>query len=314
VLLVLTVAALIAVAAAVTVGTVAVTLPGCESCHAKDSSFAQATAAAPHSDVSCVSCHVDTRRSLSRAEFGATVVFGMWVPLVDPASSDSVTIKDDACLACHREVQQRTVAVRGLRIKHVECAEGRLCTDCHTEVAHGKATKWSRVASMNDCTSCHKRSKTSVECKLCHTGKIETVVFTKPEFRVTHGPQWRKTHGMGQMDACSVCHDENKCGRCHGPGVPHSPTFLQDHPESASDTKAECTSCHSKKFCNDCHGYPMPHPKSFAPSHSGIVGQDGERPCLKCHSAKDCENCHTKHVHPGGSIGTLPRPDRDIRR
>jgi len=296
--------------AAVVVATTA--LPGCESCHFDQPGFAEATQATVHGEVTCVACHVDKDNVIPRAKFGVYEAFGMWVPVLDVSSSDVAAVNDQRCLSCHREVNDRTIESRGLRIKHSACAAENPCVDCHSEVGHGQATTWPRVASMNACVDCHKRTKNSLECASCHVGRGESAAISKPEFAVTHGPNWQETHGMGQMSACSVCHQEDKCAGCHGPGVPHSPNFVTDHPASSILPAAKCTECHQQKFCDDCHGTQMPHPARFASQHSEIVAKDGEQPCLRCHAKSDCDECHSKHVHPGGSgVGPLPTPSRE---
>ena len=136
---------------------------------------------------------------------------------------------------------------------------------------------------MNDCTSCHVAEKVSIECETCHTGRSTTMRIAKPEFGVTHGPTWRQTHGMGQMSSCSVCHAEDSCSDCHGPGVPHSSGFLLDHAAISMQDGAECLSCHDDAFCYSCHLTEMPHSSGFVETHSDTVEADGEAPCLRCH-------------------------------
>jgi len=300
-----------AVGAVLAVGVASTFLPGCSECHLRDSDFKAATSATSHGGVDCVACHVQTRDAVSRAKFGAYQVFGMWLPLADASGSDATLVRDRSCLECHEAVNDGVVEARGLRIQHSSCADGRRCTDCHSEVGHGPETTWPRVTSMTDCVSCHKQSKTSVACKTCHTGRVESLVFSESEFAVTHGDKWQDTHGMGRMSTCSVCHAADDCGRCHGSGVPHTADFSKEHPAYSVEVEAKCDSCHRPVFCEGCHGTEMPHPASFAERHSAIVKAEGEEPCLRCHAKPDCDNCHESHVHPGGSVGTVPSPRRE---
>lgn len=301
------VAGFLLLAAIAAVGVTTTALPGCEGCHYDRSGFKSATLAASHGDTPCVSCHVDTGSLVERTKFGVYEAYGMYLPLLDTEASDIGLVRDGRCLSCHKEVETRIVKSDGLIMKHASCAKGRRCVDCHSEVGHGSATSWARVTSMNDCVSCHKKTRNSLKCETCHAGRGETKSIAEPEFAVTHGPNWQKTHGMGQMSVCSVCHDENKCARCHGAGVPHATDFIQQHPALSTGPDAKCTTCHRKKFCDDCHQLEMPHPKRFAAAHSRMVKAEGDQKCLRCHAKTDCEGCHVKHIHPGGSVG----PSRD---
>jgi hypothetical protein len=302
----------ITIAITIAVGATAVVLPGCSGCHLDSESFKTSTIATPHTaaGTTCVECHVDTDHALIRTKFATYQVFGMWLPILNPAATDATVVSDSLCLNCHQEVMEGTLEVSGMRIIHASCAEGRDCIDCHSEVGHADATPWPRVTSMNDCTKCHTAMSITIECDACHTGKRTATRSAKPEFGVTHGPTWQQTHGMGQMSSCSVCHQEDKCARCHGSGVPHPATFLSSHAEISTREDAACSSCHDDTFCFGCHQTEMPHPPGFAARHSERVALEGEAPCLRCHAETDCSNCHVKHVHPGGAVGNIPSPGR----
>jgi hypothetical protein len=302
------VALLMLVASCGAIGFAARVLPGCTGCHFDRPAFKTATLSAAHGSVSCADCHVDTTSVLSRGKFGLYEVFGMWLPILNPSGTDVALVADDRCLSCHGVVLRETVEARGFRIKHSSCGVGRTCVDCHSETGHGQATMWPTVASMGDCVVCHRASKISLKCETCHTGKDATRSFSKPEFSVTHGLNWKQTHGMGRMSTCSVCHQQDKCVRCHGPGVPHSATFLEDHPGYSSRSDAKCTSCHRPTFCADCHQIEMPHPEDFTRGHSLLVAREGQEVCWRCHAKSDCDDCHVMHVHPGGSVGRIPSP------
>lgn len=301
----------VAFAAVAVVGVTAATLPGCESCHLDESGFQQATAATSHSqaDVTCVSCHVQDD-VVGRAKFGAYQAFGMYVPLLDPSATGATAVLDTSCLSCHEQVTSGVVEARGVRIAHEFCAAGSACIDCHSEVGHGEATPWPRIAEMNDCMDCHKARGASLACETCHVGRVEIVRSSRPEFAVTHGPNWQETHGMGEMSSCSACHQEGSCSKCHGPGVPHGNEFLLSHAEMSQLPDATCQSCHDVAFCDSCHLTEMPHPREFVVGHSDIVERDGDTSCMRCHVVADCDTCHVKHVHPGGAVGNIPRPDR----
>lgn len=306
------VVALIAVAFGVT-AFAAVALPGCESCHLAADAAMTAEVANSHTSVSCAECHVDTARPVARAKFGFYSVFGMWMPILDISATDVTVARSASCLKCHTRIPEAATESRGIRILHRSCAVGRECTDCHSPVGHGAATRWPRTATMSDCVRCHRTEKISVKCDLCHIGRVSAERPEDREFAVTHGPTWRQTHGMGDSATCYVCHSSDKCAGCHGPGVPHGTNFLESHTDYSTLAGAKCLDCHDRSFCDSCHGLPMPHPASFTPDHSGIVRDRGEGVCTRCHADADCDTCHTKHVHPGGSVGPIPSPARERR-
>jgi len=292
------------------VAVAATALPGCSDCHFKKPAFAKATEATAHSEVACTACHVSTNSVVGRTKFGLYEAFGMWVPVLNPGASDSTQAKDQLCLTCHAEGLDKTTESNGLRIKHATCAEGRRCVDCHSDVGHGKASKWARFPSMDDCVDCHRIENATLKCDSCHVGKVERERFSEAGFAVTHGPEWKSTHGMGDMGTCTVCHQEDSCVKCHGPGVPHDSDFIQKHGATSLSKGARCRMCHDATFCRDCHGMTMPHPKKFASQHSKIVKASGNDQCMRCHAASDCETCHEKHVHPGGAVGNIPSPGK----
>ncbi len=299
--------ALVLVACAA-LGVTTAVLPGCEGCHFGRPTFEAATRGTAHGHVACVECHVQTGLLLPRAKFAFYEIVGMRLRLVDPSSTDVAFVKDGQCLSCHANVMTSVTATAGLRVNHASCSVGRRCVDCHSVVGHGPATRWPRVSSMNDCVACHKKTQAPLVCSACHVGRSELRPFVGPEWALTHGPTWRQTHGMGQMSVCSLCHSEDKCSRCHGPGVPHPANWISSHPTVAVRADAKCAMCHQKTFCLGCHQTEMPHPATFARGHSRFVQLKGSQLCLRCHAQTDCDTCHLRHVHPGGSVGNVPRP------
>ena len=157
---------------------------------------------------------------------------------------------------------------------------------------------------MNVCLDCHNSSTVRSDCTTCHAERSMSQRVSTGEWQVTHGPNWKQTHGMGDLDTCAACHPTNFCVRCHGISLPHGPDFIKLHPTLALTNRQDCTVCHQQSFCDNCHGLPMPHPAAFTPAHPTIVQKQGTAVCMRCHIQDDCTNCHIAHVHPGGA--TLP--------
>ena len=280
--------------------------PGCVSCHSKDTEFAAATQRAPHSGVECVDCHVPPA-AVDRFAFGFRQLVHMTIPLMDGEGRDWETVDNTRCLACHKEIDEKVVSSNGYRIDHGSCAIGKDCVDCHSDTAHGAVTRWVRAYDMEACLECHVSQQVSTKCDTCHVEKERAARVATGSFAITHGKEWRKTHGMGNMANCSVCHTAAKCEKCHGLGLPHDKEFLTQHGTISADPKAKCSSCHEKRFCLDCHGLRMPHTRQFTRSHASSATKDPNL-CKRCHANPDCTECHVKHVHPGGAVDVLANP------
>lgn len=287
--------------ASAAVAVTAVTLPGCGGCHARDG-FAEATQKQAHRSIDCVICHVPAGIP-ARLAFAQRVVFGMAIPIGGGPERARADVGDTACLSCHREVLDGITEARGLRVLHKECSKGRQCTDCHSTVAHGDATRWARIPQMDDCLSCHTATRAAKQCDSCHTGRTDRdLLSTRSTWAVTHGKNWRVTHGQGDWDTCGACHPRDYCSRCHGDvSLPHGEGFLRVHGRQAKAEPKACQSCHKQSLCQSCHGLAMPHPAAFTPRHAQETERLGRDACRRCHQDADCQDCHTKHVHPGGA-------------
>lgn len=284
-----------------------VVLPQCGLCHG--GALTGATQSSAHRAVACASCHVGT--GAARVSFAFQQVGHLAGGIVPAAVSGVAAVSDDRCLTCHATVEKKVTTANGLRINHSSCARGAKCTDCHSNTAHGTATKWPRTYNMDVCLHCHGSDPKLSKCDLCHASRKTSDRLTTGPWAVTHGPDWRKTHGMGDEFTCATCHPKGYCDKCHGPGLPHGPQFLGDHSTVATLPSAKCSSCHKPTFCDTCHGVTMPHPLDFIKTHSATVKTSGSVVCARCHSKVDCTRCHELHVHPGGAIGlTAPKAGR----
>jgi hypothetical protein len=290
------------VLSAIIFGVTAAALPGCSSCH-DAGTFVDQTKQSGHAEVRCVRCHVQAG-AVSRVVYAYSLIFGMTLRIAPTDSGPAAAVADSTCLSCHAGVMEGIVTANGLSIRHDLCSKGRMCIDCHGDTAHGTAVQWPKTAQMNQCLDCHSTQQVSSKCDTCHSAKSEHERLTTGEWVVTHGPNWRQTHGMGDWNTCAACHAADYCQRCHGISLPHPQGFLRTHPTQALARPKDCAVCHKQAFCDDCHGMPMPHPAGFTPAHSAIVEKQGSLTCMRCHVQDDCNNCHVAHVHPGGA--TLP--------
>lgn len=239
----------------------------------------------------------------ARVSYSAYVVFGMmlhWGPDYGRAAAE---VTNETCLECHQKVLEKVADAKRVRIKHSSCAKGRFCTDCHSDTSHGKAVKWPRTATMEMCMGCHTGGKASSACKTCHLVTPTSNKNAVGARAVTHGANWKVTHGMGDSQSCVACHEPAFCAKCHRVPLPHNADFATTHGKVALVGKADCLVCHSESGCALCHGTEMPHPKGFAKEHSKTAESKGADACLKCHELAECDDCHAAHVHPFGPKG-----------
>ncbi len=292
----------LALLATLILGVTAATLPGCTLCHRQPTFVAQ-TAKSAHAAIACVRCHVEAGAA-PRIVYAYHLIFGMGLGVAPTGSGPVAGIPNATCLSCHEAVMNGVVTVNGLSIAHSTCSKGRLCTDCHSATVHGTAVKWATTPQMNQCLDCHSTTQVNSKCTTCHSGRSVEQRLRTGEWAVTHGPGWKKTHGMGDLKTCAACHADTYCVRCHGIKLPHGPDYVRFHPVDALTNRQDCAVCHKQAFCDGCHGLEMPHPRAFTPAHSSIVKKQGQELCMRCHVQDDCTNCHVAHIHPGGA--TLP--------
>lgn len=270
----------------------------CTTCHTKVEAIASNGV---HAGVACAKCHAPAS-ILGRSQFGASVLLGMRLKVLDVSGTEASVVSDARCLTCH-DLTKTKVVGSAIRIDHAACTVGESCTRCHDAAVHGSEGKSIGSADMFDCLNCHTRQNASVECDTCHEGRLPRDRVKTGTFAVTHGADWKSNHGLGSVRACSACHTDKDCGKCHGSGVPHGPSFGTQHGAVAATGQARCQTCHKQTFCDSCHGMKMPHPSGFKQQHSSVAVTKGRAACLQCHAESDCQTCHRMHVHPGGAIG-----------
>lgn len=282
----------------------------CTSCHAMRP-YADATAATPHRPTGCVGCHstpgvfgmVVDGISLQRRARGA--VLGR---PVQPAAWTG----DSSCRSCHSDVEEQTVRGRNdISVRHRDFYDTR-CLECHSGTGHKLPKRVYAATLMEDCTGCHRVSYLNDEaCETCHASDwYAESSLTKTTWRITHGPQWEDTHGMGDLSRCSMCHPQSYCVECHGTVIPHSSDWPSRHGRGLSyNARTSCQKCHAESWCLACHGIEMPHASWFLRDHKEVAEQSGDELCLRCHDAAGCEGCHARAEHPD-----VPGVDRRHKR
>jgi hypothetical protein len=275
------------------------------SCHAD---FAKAQARTAHASVACTSCHATG--VAGRAGF-AGVVLGRMLPARLLGRSVGGPVAEtlrQACLSCHATVERTVSSASGVRVNHATCAPDASCDSCHATTGHGSLTRWKRGPVMEDCTACHAAQGAPVRCDACHIGKAASQRIITGPWQVTHGPNWRHTHGMGRLDSCVTCHPTDYCVQCHKVVVPHDIEFGRQHGALAVADSASCLTCHkTESFCGACHGIAMPHPTGFLKKHSSTATTIDDPVCARCHERQSCIDCHVAHIHPGfGSVRKGP--------
>ena len=296
----------VALAALVTLGLIAILGIGagssvaCSRCHTAQS---VALAASPHSSIACGTCHFSVRGETS----GRFDVLARMAP----SSVSGVRLEgagrevgSRVCLSCHAKILAGGVLSKnGLRINHSRCSVASLCEDCHSQSIHGASTRLVRSPSMTDCVACHVANKALVGCSTCHDGKLPVNRVRDPEWARTHGADWKRLHGTGDLRSCVSCHATDSCRRCHGIDFPHPVNFGASHGALAKNVgTGACLTCHkSSAYCAGCHGIEMPHPAGFLRVHSKVATSDTDPKCSTCHVQDDCDQCHIYHVHPGGT-------------
>lgn len=279
----------------------------CAACHRPQ---AERLADSAHRNVSCYGCHLDGG-AWGFLEHKHEELFRMY-----PRASKETTLTGPGrrvaratCIGCHGSPPPDVLVSKGLKIRHDTCAappEG--CDTCHNTVAHGDAVRWPREPVMDACVACHNRNGAPTACTTCHAGKLQAERLLSGPWQVTHGPQWQRTHGMGDLATCRTCHEPTKCIGCHRTEIPHPTGFIRVHGDEALKKDARCTRCHrTKGWCTSCHGVEMPHPGGFLKRHSGVATSPSDKRCARCHAREDCINCHVAHTHPGRTEGTLGR-------
>jgi hypothetical protein len=273
----------------------------CGLCHGKEYASWQTST---HKDFTCNFCH----RRPDVASFAGQRVDVMRMVLYLPVSwfshyPTTAQVSNVVCRSCHTD-DKKTTENNGIRMNHKAVIKSNYaCTECHSTLVHGKAVPNPRFATMDKCAECHVGGSPTGACTTCHTDNVDPLdrTFAGP-WKTTHGKNWRKLHGMGNMKSCTLCHSENFCLRCHSVTMPHPDSWINIHGAEALKNRQGCLKCHEESFCKSCHQTDMPHPNNWLEVHPKVAKTITNKMCLSCHMEKGCQRCHSQHIHPG-----LPR-------
>ena len=200
----------------------------------------------------------------------------MRLGLVDAAAGDVTDIPNERCESCHKMTGRK--AGRG----DEPCASTTRRVSLRSD-ARGATGPRSTVRTSE---SSREPTCSSVWCVTFASGRpwsatsvtrvvLRVTASGRGRSQVTHGRNWKRDHGLGSVIACAACHEESKCFKCHGAGVPHA-HGLHAHPRRVrSVAGAELHFVSRRSFCDSCHGIVMPHPQDF--KHAARNGRQTER-------------------------------------
>ncbi len=234
----------------------------------------------PHSNVSCLSCHVEPGTGYVSVlmqrlrEFFVYVSGDVTLPI-----KGRKEISSETCLNCHSP-NRRITPSGDLTIPHTEhLGYGTGCVDCHPGVAHAglsametfrpdektlasfKNTRYEDFAlTKTGCLDCHDGNRATYNCEACHTQ--------------TRIPENHYYADFGYRHGNAVREDIGDCMRCH--------TGFGKNRTWEGNTVPEIT--RNARFCRDCHEgvRPVTHTAFWSVGHK-IPGKSDPTGCLVCH-------------------------------
>ncbi|MBI4688398.1 MAG: hypothetical protein HY756_11615 [Nitrospirae bacterium] len=215
-------------------------------------------------------------------------------------------IRDSACLACHKQLNERIKNKKGLHAGFKE-----KCVNCHTDhkgqahdivqldknnFDHSKTGYVLQGKHNTTCNKCHKQEKTflglSQTCVSCHTDVHKKTL--SENCLKCHGFQgWKEVtfnHDKYSSYKLTGLHTKVSCEKCH----PR---------ETVSDKEKSYNALRFKplKFgkCNDCH----------TDVHKGTLK---EKLCTECHTTGGWKEKRFDHNKPGASTYRLEGRHKDV--
>jgi nitrate/TMAO reductase-like tetraheme cytochrome c subunit len=291
----------------------------CASCHEMKPEF-YTWKASSHSEVDCVSCHIEPgleNLAKSKAE-GVVELYKKTTKTYTAPIRMPDEIPDSACETCHN-VSKREVTPSGdIIIPHDKHkTEGVECIQCHSGTAHGKIAdrkmtyqadylkwddkvgtaamseiKWIRP-DMDTCMECHKARKVTTECTACHTTGMVPESHKDENFKKElHGKQ-----ASEDLKDCNVCHKDMSTKPLDDyEEVSTLTKFLKKENETKQVKKNHYDYAKENTFCKDCHSKrPESHNRYFMKEHGELASKDKQK-CLACHNYQEAGNVNTSMV------------------
>lgn len=297
----------------------------CSSCHEMKPQYFTLKASS-HSEVDCVSCHIDPgAKNYAKAQANGVVEFykKQTDSYIAPIKMPNL-IPDQACERCHNMNARGVTPSGDLIIPHDKHkTEGIECVQCHSGTAHGEISdrkvtyksdygKWNEKLGahvmsdtkyirpqMDTCMNCHKLQNAPLECTACHES---TMV---PD---DHKTEKFKTGGHGKIKPS----DLETCEKCHSymssveydlfKEDPSYKRYLKNEDDTEASSVTVQTYAKTNTFCKDCHGQkPSSHKRASFKTEHGRLSED-TKTCLTCHDNRilsdspvtqvQCASCH----------------------
>ncbi|NTU70770.1 MAG: hypothetical protein HGB10_02975 [Coriobacteriia bacterium] len=273
-----------------------------EGCHKVQDDTITAYRHSPHSEISCMACHMPVNanpvifvlhKAEALGELYMTVTNKFELPL-NGESEVALTMKSKQCTQCHDETKRKVTPSEGIKIDHAKHAENNVdCTLCHNRTAHVEDfdltlshpvtkvanTKHENFMEMTACFRCHSQDsatdkKPSGACTACHTPGFEL----KPASHLEPGffPK-----GHGELGA----EEESRTLRASGVSWLNGPSETADGAaEAAEGEKAEGEAAEGGEAESGGHGE-----ESLGESLPKV---ESINECSTCHAKKFCIDCH----------------------
>ncbi len=213
-------------------------------------------------------------------------------------------ISGDTCLECHEKQRAKIASGAGLHAGFV--AQGRKCTECHTDHKGRTAAiaDWRKVGSSEKfdhkltgfvLTGMHE----TVKCTACHRGRTKTgsIVF------------------LGLSHSCDGCHNNphgfrqqklrESCQLCHLVAVSaKNMTAAQVPFDHGEVTGINLVGRHAQIHCHDCHKNKKmtigESPRTCANCHQSKHGASFPAQCTLCHDpSRKYQEVHFNHASTG---------------
>ena len=298
-----------------------------EACHKVQDDTIVAYQHSPHSQISCIACHMPVNsnpivfvlhKAEALGELAMTVTNNYELPL-NGQSEVSLNMASTQCTQCHDTEKRPVTPSAGIVIDHKVHAENEVtCAICHNRTAHvedfklalkdpktgERNRKHEDFMKMAACFRCHsqepKKDVPPGSCSACHTAKFKLKpashdvagFYPSGHAELAAAEESRVARAGGQQWLAATEASAYAPGEATSKGEGGGEVSLGDSLTKVA-TINQCSTCHKRSFCTGCHGLPMPHPPRFIKTHSAL-GKKNATVCVKCHgpAATFCNECH----------------------